>query len=487
MMPSELLSRPGRVVMRSRLQLSGLALALIAGGCSADVSRFDFPAFNLNGNTDSTASIPRPSEPVRSGGFEAAPPPPASQGQWRGGAYHPPSSASRDDMRVSALPEPAQQSLPPPAARPAPESRPIAAAPPSRSVYEDPIAKGEEIVVSQGDTLYGLSRRHGVGVSELMAVNGLTGPAIKPGQRLHLPSGTRAAGAAAPRAPAAAPVVETRTAAETPSDWNGSHTMAPGDSLYKIARQYNVKTAELQRVNGITDPRRIKPGLVLKVPGSATASRTEPPRSVAEAPTAPVTPNPADDPPAKINSTTQPTIINGEKRVAALPSAGVTDATPAAAPSSAAAPATETKAPTAKPVQVVTVSPNDGAGQRLRWPVKGKVISGFGQRPDGTHNDGINLAVPLGTEVHAAEDGVVAYAGSELKGYGNLVLVRHDNGWVTAYAHTDEMLVKRGDKVTRGQIIAKAGKSGQVEQPQLHFELRQGAKPVDPIPFLEKS
>jgi murein DD-endopeptidase MepM/ murein hydrolase activator NlpD len=113
------------------------------------------------------------------------------------------------------------------------------------------------------------------------------------------------------------------------------------------------------------------------------------------------------------------------------------------------------------------------------------VIAGFGTRPDGTRNDGINIAVPLGTEIHAAEAGRVAYAGSELKGYGNLVLLRHDNGWVSAYAHAEEILVKRDDVVRRGQVIGRAGKTGSVDQPQLHFELRQGAKPVDPLPHLE--
>ena len=106
--------------------------------------------------------------------------------------------------------------------------------------------------------------------------------------------------------------------------------------------------------------------------------------------------------------------------------------------------------------------------------------------PDGTHNDGINIAVPQGTDVHAAESGRVAYAGNELKGYGNLVLIRHDNGWVSAYAHADQILVKRDDVVRRGQVIAKAGKTGTVDQPQLHFELRHGAKPVDPLPHMEK-
>jgi murein DD-endopeptidase MepM/ murein hydrolase activator NlpD len=123
---------------------------------------------------------------------------------------------------------------------------------------------------------------------------------------------------------------------------------------------------------------------------------------------------------------------------------------------------------------------------KFRWPVKGKVISNFGPRTDGSHNDGIDITVPLGTDVLAAEQGVVAYAGSELKGYGNLVLIRHDNGWVTAYAHNDELMVKRGDKVKRGQIVARAGKTGAVEQPQVHFEIRQGSKPVDPMPHMEK-
>jgi murein DD-endopeptidase MepM/ murein hydrolase activator NlpD len=126
------------------------------------------------------------------------------------------------------------------------------------------------------------------------------------------------------------------------------------------------------------------------------------------------------------------------------------------------------------------------ASSRFRWPAHGRLIASFGKRPDGTHNDGINIAVPQGTEIHAAESGRVAYAGDELKGYGNLVLIRHSNGWVSAYAHADQVLVKRDDVVRRGQVIAKAGKTGTVDQPQLHFELRQGAKPVDPLPHLEK-
>jgi murein DD-endopeptidase MepM/ murein hydrolase activator NlpD len=129
-------------------------------------------------------------------------------------------------------------------------------------------------------------------------------------------------------------------------------------------------------------------------------------------------------------------------------------------------------------------TPDPMSGNSFRWPVKGRVISQFGTRPDGGHNDGIDLAVPQGTAVKAAENGVVAYAGSELKGYGNLVLIRHANNWVSAYAHNEEILVKRGDKVSRGQIIAKAGASGAVSQPLVHFELRKGSRPVDPTKYM---
>ncbi len=130
------------------------------------------------------------------------------------------------------------------------------------------------------------------------------------------------------------------------------------------------------------------------------------------------------------------------------------------------------------PVQEQKVS--DAAHPEFRWPARGRIIQGFANGG----NDGINIAVPEGTAVKAAEAGVVAYAGSELKGYGNLVLIRHPNGFVTAYAHNGDIEVKRGDQVTRGQTIAKSGQSGNVASPQLHFELRKGSTPVDPTSYL---
>jgi len=121
-----------------------------------------------------------------------------------------------------------------------------------------------------------------------------------------------------------------------------------------------------------------------------------------------------------------------------------------------------------------------GVAPEFRWPARGRIIEAF--KAGG--NDGINIAVPEGTSVRASESGVVAYAGNELKGYGNLVLIRHPNGFVTAYANNGELDVKRGDTVKRGQIIAKSGQTGNVNSPQLHFELRKGSTPVDPTSYL---
>ena len=133
---------------------------------------------------------------------------------------------------------------------------------------------------------------------------------------------------------------------------------------------------------------------------------------------------------------------------------------------------------------VVKAAEPSGAMPSFRWPVRGRVIAGFGSKPNGTQNDGINLAVPEGTPIKAADDGVVAYAGNELKGYGNLVLIQHSNGFVSAYAHASELMVKRGDTVKRGQVIAHAGQTGNVTSPQLHFEIRKGSTPVDPTQYL---
>jgi murein DD-endopeptidase MepM/ murein hydrolase activator NlpD len=141
----------------------------------------------------------------------------------------------------------------------------------------------------------------------------------------------------------------------------------------------------------------------------------------------------------------------------------------------------------ASPVETSSedVNPNGPNGApAFRWPTRGRIINNFGAKVNGSSNDGIDLAVPEGTQVRAADDGVVAYAGNELKGYGNLVLVRHSNGFVTAYANASELLVRRNDQVHKGQVILKSGQTGNAAAPQLHFEIRKNSAPVDPMQFL---
>jgi murein DD-endopeptidase MepM/ murein hydrolase activator NlpD len=525
----------GRFSLKSASTVSILIAGLAIGGCSADVSRFDSASFSFN---DPPGSHPIPSESIRTSSL--------NDNQVVGSAPRGPYGAGASSVQVAALPDTGPSYQPAPSYSPPAYDPPPAYTPPARSYEPKPfgrsrseaarpaesqasspsdMASGDAIIVQPGDTLYSLSRTHHVSLSELMTTNSLSSPSVHPGQKIYLPSGgnpraTRSSVAAAKAVESARPAPAPLAPApeNVASNYDGTYTVRPGDSLYGIARSHNVKFAELQQVNGITDPRKVKPGSVLKVPGNAGNSESAsqpapvsvPSRSVADnAPPAVVPPlastgrNP-DMPAYGQSLSTRPTIINGERRVASL-NDRTSDATPAATmPATqaepAAAPRAEAPAVPVQPEQAKAEQPQEqkvalaaGAAAsaiadsvKLRWPTTGRVIAGFGGRPDGTHNDGINLAVPLGTEIHAAESGVVAYAGNELKGYGNLVLLRHDNGWVTAYAHNDELLVKRGDKVKRGQVIAKAGKTGSVDQPQVHFELRQGSKPVDPMPYLEK-
>lgn len=120
-------------------------------------------------------------------------------------------------------------------------------------------------------------------------------------------------------------------------------------------------------------------------------------------------------------------------------------------------------------------------------PVSGRIIAGFGSTGGGQRNDGINIAAAEGTPIHAAADGVVTYAGNELKGYGNLILIKHGDSYVTAYAHADSIGVARGQRVAKGDVIGTVGETGDVRQPQLHFEIRRNMKPIDPRAILTAS
>jgi murein DD-endopeptidase MepM/ murein hydrolase activator NlpD len=448
--------------------LLAIALAVLLGGCSADVTRFDFPVFGLTDKAGETGSLPTPPEAVARRGYEDP-----SSGAPRGAGLGETGRGAAPSPYVNPLPS---ASLPPvgpgtgerfasvrdyppaPAGEPAAGSERYAGRPIDR--LRAP-ARGETIQVQDGDTLFSIAKRYGVSLAALIETNGLShGATIKPGQQLLLPPGAGSARAVGdpptagrtPMARGASPPLSGATPVPT-AGWEGRHTLKAGESLYAIARQHGVALAELQRVNGITEPTRVRAGTVLSVPGGAPAADPAPARAQSGAPGSPG----------------QPRILN----------------TPA--PLSPAAAERKTAALTDRSSDATEVAPEPGSAfSRFRWPAHGRLIASFGKRPDGTHNDGINIAVPQGTEIHAAESGRVAYAGDELKGYGNLVLIRHSNGWVSAYAHADQILVKRDDVVRRGQVIAKAGKTGTVDQPQLHFELRQGAKPVDPLPHLEK-
>jgi murein DD-endopeptidase MepM/ murein hydrolase activator NlpD len=152
-------------------------------------------------------------------------------------------------------------------------------------------------------------------------------------------------------------------------------------------------------------------------------------------------------------------------------------------------PAWYTPAP-AQPAPHVAAEPAPqiaDASAHFAWPLKGRVIQNYGATDNGERNDGINIAAARGEPVHAAASGTVSYCGNELKGYGNLVLIRHDNGYITAYAHVDSFTVGRDDRVVAGQVIGYAGSTGDVATPQLHFEIRRGVHPVDPKALLPKS
>jgi murein DD-endopeptidase MepM/ murein hydrolase activator NlpD len=323
---------------------------------------------------------------------------------------------------------------------------------------------GAPVTVGYGETVETIARRHGVPAQAVLETNGITNAAsIKPGQRLVIPryvsSSAPQPAAPQPAAPRVAAPVAAPAPVSAPAGGN-VHIVGPGESLLRIARKNNITLTSLARANNLQPYAKLTIGDRIAIPaaGRQTAAHTTPIMA------APVVSTPAAQPMPQL---AQPRSVPVE-RVATAPAQTARVATPEA-------PATDTAASNSEPA---------GAMPSFRWPVHGRVIAGFGPKSNGGQNDGINLAVPEGTPIKAAEDGVVAYAGNELKGYGNLVLVRHANGFVSAYANAKELLVKRGDSIKRGQVIANAGQTGNVTSPQLHFEIRKGSTPVDPTKYL---
>lgn len=366
-------------------------------------------------------------------------------------------------------------------------------------------AGGTEITLREGETIYNLSRRFGVPARVIMQVNGIANPRdVAAGQKVIIPTYvySRKSEVSAPdnnpdtamakssrgtrydvdegkaplpqRAPTRdeavlpeVPAVRARNsiAAQDTSRSTGagsqsqgqSYLVVSGDTLYKIAQRSGVTVTALKQANGLSDGTlRVGQKLIIPPAGAHVASAAK------------------HDVPAGVD----PIITGGAGP--AQKSGQSASRLPTYTP-----PAQKADKAIEDAVKVAAVAPDATGIGRMRWPVRGRVISAFGSSSGGRANDGIDIAVPVGTPVKAAENGVVIYSGDGLKEFGNTVLVRHENGLVSVYGHNSELLVKRGQTVRRGQEIARAGNSGNAEMPKLHFEVRKNSSPVDPRKYLE--
>jgi len=422
------------------------AIAIGAAGCSSESLRFnDTPTASQGTPSETTGSVPA-SRRAAVGRVETSslPPPAGSQS----GVYTGASGTAGGGKGLASY-------HPGPSARP--ETTGSVQAPRKPAENQWTWDGGTAVTVAKGETIDGIARRHNVPSSAVLQANNLSaGQAIRPGQRLVIPRYNTAAAPAVHSAPKAVP----HTAG---ANGLGVHIVASGETLTKISHIYKKSLVELAKVNKIQPHAKLNIGDKIIIPGIRTtnAKPKDAPKVADAKPLGSPAPKLAAAPP-KAQPVRQAAVTNEPTQSASV----VTPANETPAASTGAAKSAE------------------GGPPSFRWPVKARVIAGFGPRTNGQQNDGINLAVPEGTAVKAAEDGIVAYAGNELKGYGNLVLVRHSNGYVTAYAHAKELMVKRGDTIKRGQVIAKSGQTGNVDAPQLHFEIRKGPAPVDPMPML---
>ena len=278
-------------------------------------------------------------------------------------------------------------------------------------------------IVQPGDTLRGIANKTGAGSQIIASENGLVAPyVIHPGQQLQIAGGRY-------------------------------HSVNSGETGIAIARAYGAPWREVVALNGLEEPFILRVGQKLLLPAAT----------------------PLD-----------PTSMTVEQRASAFKldiDDIVTGSQPAMADSGNTAEPSDWRKAIA-PTKVVT-PPSAFAG-RFNWPVDGTLLSSFGSKGGGKVNDGLNIAVPTGTPIRAAADGVVAYSGDEIDVFGGLILINHGSGWVTAYGHADRLNVTRGQQVSAGETIGLAGETGYVQQPQLHFEIRKNRKPVDPATYLPK-
>ncbi len=426
--------------------VSVCALAAGLGACSSEAMRFTEAPF---GNPFQTAQAP------------ASQRDPATTGSIGRNAPR----QSYETASATGNPGVRSQPLPPPTSSAAMRSpQPAAPAPNASSASGWSAQGGTPIVVAQGETLEVISGRYGVPRSALMQANGLSGEAA-PGSRIVVPVYNGGGAQVAARQPA-------------PSDSRFEQPRLAPPPMSRPVASAPARSTNAPKVAAV-DPRQAaeakeKAAADAKRMGEARARFAAEAKAKAAAKAANETKTAALPPqtPAVKPKAAAPVVANAPvEKVAPQPKA--------------VAPAPEPKAPEPQTTASLPKAEEPASsGAEFRWPARGRVIAGYAGKGG---NEGINIAVPEGTPIKAAEGGVVAYAGSELKGYGNLVLIRHPNGYVSAYAHNGELNVKRGEQVKRGQVVAKSGQSGNVNSPQLHFELRKGSTPVDPMPYLSSN
>jgi murein DD-endopeptidase MepM/ murein hydrolase activator NlpD len=477
---------------RSHILRHAALVVLLAGAsasCSNSLRLGEEPAFT--GSTENQREILG----QNGGGADA---------QSGGGYSQPmPAPVSNGAVMSSDIPPPSSQQYAPSndyaSASPAPAPMADTTAPGTTFVWT--AVGGRVVALKPGDTLDGLETRYGVPREQLLAANQMTsGAQIVPGKVVVIPRRVAVAPGETPPPAVASAMPEPKTRPAMVATSGYSYTVQPGDTMFSVARKNGTTVAMIAKLNGLEPTGALTTGQKLKVAGSTT--------SVATATSQKTVPTQLGAPPKSLGTLTMKSDATAQAQSWTVPAGSpkIRLASPADTAESGNqfagnAPTANTQAmPTipvtpqasdAPAVQNAAINPGDVAadapsadGKQFRWPVRGRIISGFGTKPNGEKNDGINLAVPAGTSVKSVEAGTVIYAGNELAGYGNLVLIRHASGWVSAYAHNQDLLVKRGDTVQRGQTIAHAGMTGSVTSPQVHFELRMGAKPVNPLDYL---
>lgn len=337
--------------------------------------------------------------------------------------------------------------------------------------------------VASGDTVQGIARRYNVDSASLARANDLREPyTVKVGQILRLPGTVaEASSEPAPPVPVSRPVTVVNRAGEV------KVAALPPPPKQVVTQPAPLPAAPTPvEPAPVAAPQAAKPPVAVPTPAPTPTpvpapAKAEPPKLAepakpVEPPKVAEVPKPVPAP-AKAEPAKQPEPPKAEPHKAAEDDTGE-PATPVPAPDA------PVKKPSRDEVVAALPSPPPRGGRSFQWPVTGRVIATFGPQEKGLHNDGLNIAAAKGSPVRAAENGVVAYAGDEIRGFGNLLLIRHADGYMTAYAHNEVLLVNRGDTVRRGQVIARVGQTGNVSSPQLHFEIRKGTQAVDPEQFL---